>query len=187
MNDVSKTLRMMVYASLFSALIASGSYLVIPIGPVPIALQSLYIYIIGLMFEWPWAVTSVSIFLLSGALGLPVFAGATSGIAKFVGPTGGYLVGYLPAVFLMAMCSTKGKRFWYMDVLAMIIGTTIIYFFGIIWLKQVLGCPLSKALMIGCYPFIPGDILKMITAFFISKALRNWMQETVDNPVLNED
>ncbi len=103
-------LRMMVYASLLAALTAAGAYLAIPIGPVPIVLQNLFILLAGLLLGSRWGLASVSVYLLTGALGLPVFAGGLGGIGRLVGPTGGYLVGFLPAVFVIGWITEKAKE-----------------------------------------------------------------------------
>ncbi len=113
-------LRMMVYASLLAALTAAGAYLAIPIGPVPIVLQNLFILLAGLLLGSRWGLASVGVYLLAGALGLPVFAGGLGGIGRLVGPTGGYLVGFLPAVFVIGWITEKTKAGVYMDVIAMI-------------------------------------------------------------------
>ncbi|RLC01276.1 MAG: biotin transporter BioY, partial [Deltaproteobacteria bacterium] len=93
MNNQSEQLRMTVYASLFAALIAAGAYISVPIGPVPIVLQNLFVFLAGLLLGSKWGLACVGVYLLAGACGLPVFAGGTGGIARFAGPTGGYLLG----------------------------------------------------------------------------------------------
>lgn len=165
-------LRMMVYASLLAALTAAGAYLAIPIGPVPIVLQNLFILLAGLLLGSRWGLASVSVYLLTGALGFPVFAGGLGGIGRLVGPTGGYLVGFLPAVFVIGWITEKAKERVYVDVIAMICGTAIIYVFGVTWLQQLTGMTLSKTLAVGMYPFLIGDALKIAVAVPIAKALR---------------
>jgi len=165
-------LRMTVYASLLASLIAAGAYLTIPIGPVPIVLQNLFVFLSGLLLGPRWGLASVGVYLLAGALGLPVFAGGVGGIGRFVGPTGGYLVGFIPAVYIIGWITEKLKPRVVFDVVAMILGSMVIYFFGIAWLKALTGMTLEKTLIIGMVPFIPGDILKIAAAVPIAKALR---------------
>ncbi|MCK7505939.1 MAG: biotin transporter BioY [Desulfobacterales bacterium] len=86
----------MVYASLFAALTAVGAYLFVPIGPVPIVLQNMFVFLAGLLLGSRWGLASVAVYLLAGICGLPVFAGGTGGIGRFVGPTGRVSAG-LPA------------------------------------------------------------------------------------------
>jgi biotin transport system substrate-specific component len=114
----------------------------------------------------------VGVYLLAGACGLPVFAGGLGGISRFIGPTGGYLIGYLPAVFLIGKMSQKANPRVVSDVLAMICGTLVLYVCGVSWLKIVTGMSLAKVLALGMYPFLIGDALKIVAAAAIAKALR---------------
>jgi biotin transport system substrate-specific component len=170
--ESSNQLRMMVYASLFAALTAVGAFLAIPIGPVPIVLQNMFVFLAGLLLGGRWGLASVGVYLLAGACGLPVFAGGLGGISRFIGPTGGYLIGYLPAVFLIGTMSQKANPQIISDVLAMICGTLVLYACGISWLKIVTGMSPAKALALGMYPFLIGDALKIAAAAVIARALR---------------
>jgi len=172
---MSTDLRPMVFASLFAALTAVGALIVIPIGPVPIVLQNLFVMLMGLLLGPRWGLAGVGAYLLAGALGLPVFAGGTSGLARFAGPTGGYLVGYLPCVALIGWISVRGRGHRIFDALAMVCGTTALYICGLSWLKLVTGMAWSKAVGIGVIPFVPGDIAKIIAAALLIKSLRQLM------------
>ncbi len=165
-------LQMMVYASLLAALTAVGAYLSIPIGPVPIVLQSLFILLAGVLLGRTWGTASVGIYLLAGAFGLPVFAGGAGGIGRFFGPTGGYLVGFLPAVYITGLISEIRKKNILMDVFAMTCGSVLIYAFGISWLMVLTGMELNKAVAVGMLPFLPGDALKIASAAFIARSVR---------------
>ncbi|MBW1866795.1 MAG: biotin transporter BioY [Deltaproteobacteria bacterium] len=168
----AKQLRMTVYASLFAALIAAGAYMAIPIGPVPIVLQNLFIFLAGLLLGRKWGLTCVAVYLLAGILGLPVFAGGTGGIGRLIGPTGGYLIGFLPAVFVIGLISGKFPRRQFIEVTAMVCGTLIIYACGVSWLALLTGMSPAKSLAVGMVPFLPGDALKIAAALPIAKALR---------------
>jgi len=170
--DSSKQLRMMVYASLFAALTAVGAFLAIPIGPVPIVLQNMFVYLAGLLLGSRWGLASVGVYLLAGACGLPVFAGGLGGIGRIIGPTGGYLIGYLPTVFLIGKISARTNPRAIFDVLAMICGSVALYAFGITWLKIITGMTLAKTLAVGMVPFLIGDALKIAAAAAIARALR---------------
>jgi biotin transport system substrate-specific component len=170
--DNSEQLRMTVYASLLAALTAAGAYLIIPIGPVPISLQTLFIYLTGLLLGSRWGAASVAVYLLAGACGLPVFAGGTGGIGRLAGPTGGYLFGYLAAAFVIGFITERVPRRWVMDVVAMAAGTFIIYAAGVAWLKIVTGMTFSKAVTVGMLPFLVGDSLKILAAVPIIRAVR---------------
>jgi biotin transport system substrate-specific component len=169
-TNVSEQLRMTVHASLLAALIAVGAYISVPIGPVPIVLQNMFILLAGLLLGKRWGLAAVGVYLLAGACGLPVFAGGTGGIGRFAGPTGGYLIGYLPAVFVVGLVSKYEKTA--LDIIGMIVGTLIIYSVGVTWLQLITGMPFSKALAVGMYPFLIGDALKIVAAATIAKAIR---------------
>ena len=170
--DQPLSLRMTVYSALFAALTAVGAYMALPIGPVPVVMQNLFVFLAGLILGGRWGLVSVGIYLLAGALGLPVFAGGSGGIGRFFGPTGGYLVGYLPAVFLIGWIAHKTGRRPLGDILAMLCGAAVLYACGIAWLKVVTGLPWAKALAAGMLPFLPGDALKIAVAVPIARVLR---------------
>ena len=171
--ESSNQLRMMVYASLFAALTAVGAFVAIPIGPVPIVLQNMFVYLAGLLLGSRWGLASVGVYLLAGVCGLPVFAGGLGGIGRIVGPTGGYLIGYLPTVFLIGKISNRANPRAIFDVLAMICGSVALYACGITWLKIVTGMTIAKALAVGMVPFLIGDALKIAAAVGIAKSLRS--------------
>jgi len=171
MND-SKQLRMTVYTSLFVALIAIGAFIAVPVGPVPIVLQNMFVLLAAIILGPVWGVTCVAIYLLIGLAGLPVFSAGGSGIGKLFGPTGGYLLGYLPCVFVTAAISKGLGKKMSSDIIAMVIGSLIVYAAGVSWLKVVTAMTFEKALAVGMIPFLPGDALKIIAAAFIARTLR---------------
>jgi biotin transport system substrate-specific component len=164
--------RQMVLAALFAALTAAGAFVAIPIGPVPIVLQNLFVMLAALLLGPRWGLASVGVYLLAGAVGLPVFAGGTGGLARLAGPTGGYLVGYLPAVAVMGALAARGRGRVALDVAAMLAGEAVLYACGVGWLKTVTGMPLDKAVAVGLLPFLPGDVLKMAAALWIARRAR---------------
>jgi len=170
--DSTQQLRAMVYASLMAALTAVGAYIAIPIGPVPIVLQNLFVMLTGLLLGSRWGLISIGIYLLAGAVGLPVFAGGTGGIGKFLGPTGGYLIGFAAAVYLIGLISERGRGSVVVDVLAMLAGSLVIYALGVGWLKVVTSMSLAKAASVGMLPFLIGDALKIAAAIPIARAVR---------------
>jgi biotin transport system substrate-specific component len=184
----SNQLRMTVLSSLFAALIAVGAYISIPIGPVPIVMQNFFVLLTGLLLGPRWGTAAVGVYLLAGALGLPVFAGGTGGIGKFFGPTGGYLLAYLPAVFITGLISrNKIKTVWW-DAVAMILASIVIYGIGVSWLKVSTGMTWSKTLAVGMLPFLLGDALKIAAAVALAKAMRPMTRMYSDpNPIRQED
>ena len=165
-------LRMTAYASLMAALIAVGAYIAVPIGPVPIVLQNLFVFMAGLLLGRKWGAVAVGTYLLAGICGLPVFSGGRGGIGHIIGPTGGYLVGFLPAVYIIGAVSHKGRGGILFDVAGMLLGTAAIYIPGVAWLKLVTGMSLAKTLALGMYPFLIGDALKMTVALLLAGKLR---------------
>lgn len=165
-------LRKTVYSALFAALIAAGAFIAIPLGPVPIVLQNLFVLLAGLILGPRWGLYSVAIYLLIGGLGFPVFAGGTGGIGRLFGPTGGYLFGYLPAVLISGYVSERLGKTKFADGAAMVAGSLIVYGAGVPWLKLATNMEWSKAIMVGLYPFILGDILKIAAGIFAAKRIR---------------
>ncbi|HHP7235885.1 MAG TPA: biotin transporter BioY [Desulfobacterales bacterium] len=170
--DATGSPRRLVYAALFAALTAVGAYLSIPVGPVPIVLQNLFVMLAGLLLGRRGGVASVGLYLLAGACGLPVFAGGSGGLARFFGPTGGYLIGYLPAVWVIGLIAETSRPRALRDGLALIAGCMVLYACGLAWLKVLTGMDWPKTLAIGMLPFLPGDALKIAAAVALTKALR---------------
>lgn len=170
----------MVLASMFAALIAAGAYISVPIpgSPVPIVLQNLFVLLAGLVLGWRWAAVSVAVYLLIGLIGLPVFSGGSGGIAHFLGPTGGYLVGFLAAAPIAGLIANgTGPARWQQpatatpaawtvirDVAAVIAATAAVYAIGVPWLKTVARLSWTKAALAGLLPFVAGDLLKAAAA-----------------------
>lgn len=167
-----------ILACLFAAFTGIGAYIAVPlpISPVPIVLQNMFIILGALVLGPWWSLASVAIYLALGAMGLPVFSGGSGGIAKFAGPTGGYLVGYLAgavvAGFASRLAARRGTAPVLSGFLAGVAGMTVVYVFGLLRLKAVLGADWSRALAAGLIPFIPGDILKIALAAFLAPRLR---------------
>lgn len=154
------------------ALILGGSLLVaflaqveLPMWPVPITGQTFGVLLLGL-FLGRHAALSMVAYWLEGAAGLPVFAGGAGGFAHAVGPTGGYLLGFIVAAFVVGWLAEKGwcKRME-TAVLVLLLGSILIYLFGIPWLAQFTGW--QKVWSLGILPFIPGDVLKVLAAAII--------------------
>ena len=175
-TDTTETLRMSIYASLLAALMAAGSYLIIPIGPVPIVLQNLFVLLSGLLLGWKWGLVSVSLYLLLGVIGLPVFSGGSGGIGHLMGPTGGYLLSYLPAVAIIGLISRLGRGKTrietVLDVTALILGSIVIYVCGFLWLAWITGLSLNRAVYVGVIPFLPGDGIKIAVALVVARFTR---------------
>ena len=165
-------LRMMVYASLLAALTAAGALFSIQVGDVPVILYNFFILLMGLLLGARWGTASIAVYLLAGSLGLPVFAGGKGGLAILLGPTGGYLIGFLPAVFMIGLISEKFNQRLLPDIIALLCGTAIIYALGVIQLKIVLDKTWMVSLAIGFFPFIIFDVIKLVAAAVTARAIR---------------
>lgn len=177
-------LRMMVFASLFTALIIIGGYISfpIPLSPVPIVLSDFFTMLAGLFLGASWGVASVGLFLFLGTLGLPVFAGGKAGLAVLFGPTGGFLFGYLIGALIIGLISEKGKPSFIKDLVALIVGNIIFFGMGIPWLKLVLKVTWGKALALGLLPFVLGNVIKVIIAAALIQTLRPLLKQVITNP-----
>jgi biotin transport system substrate-specific component len=166
-------LRRTVLSALFTALIIVGAYISfpLPVSPVPIVLQNLFVLLAGLLLGRRWALGAVALYLLLGLIGLPVFSAARGGLAHFLGPTGGYLIGFLLAAGLAATIVGTAPRLW-REIVAVVVGTISIYLIGVPWLKVVADMSWPSALAAGLTPFLIGDALKAAAAVGIARLLR---------------
>lgn len=171
----SSELRKMVFASLFAAMIAAGAYIKIPLpfSPVPVTMQPLFVFLAGSMLKSKWGTLSVLIYTLLGIAGLPVFAGGASGLGVILGPTGGYIIGFIIAAFVIGNLSEKsGKNDYLSNIFYIGIGLVIVYVLGVAQLAIVAKLDLLQAIAAGMLPFIPGDILKLAIAAHIASRYR---------------
>jgi biotin transport system substrate-specific component len=165
-------LRWMVLASLMAALTAVGAYIHVPIGPVPIVLSTLFAILSGLLLGSRWGLASMGLYLLVGAIGMPVFAGGKGGFAHFFGPTGGYLFGYVVAAWITGFISERSRGLLVLDILAVVVGSLTIYTLGVPWLKMVTQMSWPKTFMVGVIPFLIGDAMKAAVALVLARSVR---------------
>jgi len=154
-----------------SAIIALSALISIrlPFSPVPVTAQTMAVLLMGAMMGKTRAVASVLLYLAQGIAGLPVFAGGMFGAAYLLGPTGGYLIGFLPAVIITGHLAERG---WDRKVssafMAMLAGNIAIYAVGLPWLAAYVGA--NRVFALGLAPFLPGDIIKLVLAASILPA-----------------
>ncbi len=168
----SKT-QVMIYTAMFAAVmcVLGPISLSIPISPVPISLSVFAILISAYALGKWYGIASLMIYLLIGFVGVPVFSKFTGGPGVLMGPTGGYVIGYVfIALFTGLFVEKSDKR--YMHALGMIIGVAICYAFGTLWLAKVAGIGLKNALFAGVVPFIPADAVKIAAALAVGPKLR---------------
>ena len=168
-------LKDMVLMALFAAITCVLAPLAIPIGPVPISLTNFVIYVSVYVLGWHRATITYVVYLMIGLVGLPVFSGFQGGIGKMAGPTGGYLIGFIFTAILAGLSAGIQEekvflnRIWGMT--GMILGTIVAYGFGTAWFCYSTGTGLSAALALCVFPFIPGDVVKMIIAVAIAPTI----------------
>lgn len=166
------TLRSSVLSSMMASLMAIGAYLHIPIGPVPIVLTNLFVLLSGLLLGARWGLISAALYLFIGTIGMPVFYGGKGGLAHLMGPTGGYLLGFVLSAGIVGFISHRFRSNLIGDLLAVIIGSLIIYGLGVLWLKVTTKIAWEKAYLIGVIPFLPGDALKAVGSVVLAQAVR---------------
>lgn len=168
--------KQMTLVALFAAIIvvlAAIPPIPLPFSPVPITLQPLGVFLCAALLGSKLGGLSVFVYVLLGAIGLPVFSGAAAGIGVLLGPTGGYLIGFVIGAYVIGLLMEKGPfTGLFKDVFAMAMGLLLIYGIGTLQLAFVTGMPLTKALAVGSLPYIPLDIVKMGMALALARPVK---------------
>lgn len=169
------------YAIAVTALMAAVTCIVaplsIPIGPVPISFTNLAIYLALYILDWKKGTISYLLYLIIGLAGLPVFSGFTGGIGKLAGPTGGYIIGFIPMAIIAGIIIDKFNKRW-IQFTGMVVATAVCYAFGTLWFCLQSGTDAAAALSICVIPFIPGDLIKMIIAITIAPEIRKRLDKS---------
>lgn len=160
----------------------------IPISPVPVSLGFFAVYLTVYILGMKMGSVSVLIYVLLGFVGLPVFTGFSGGIGKVLGPTGGYIIGYLFMAPIMGFFIDKWKTNYALTILGMVLGTAVCYLFGTLWLAYQGGMSFSAALAAGVLPFIPADIAKLILAVLVGEPVRRrlWKAGILESSLASE-
>ena len=133
----------------------------LPISPVPISLGVLGILLATYLLGMKWGTLSCLVYLLLGLVGLPVFTGFSGGLGKVLGPTGGYLLGYIFLSLIAGFFISKWPDKWLMHLAGILLGTAVMYLFGTLWLGYLVKCSFVEALWMGVIPYIPADLIKI--------------------------
>ncbi|MFA7560206.1 MAG: biotin transporter BioY [Sphaerochaeta sp.] len=157
--------RKILLIAFFTALIIVGSFIRLPLPPVPITLQTLFVLVVAYLGGPFIASMSVLLYLILGIIGVPVFSGG-GGFALLFGPTGGYLFALLPAALIASFGGTKNLFFM---ILFGALATAMIYVGGVLMLSFVLSLTLKQAIVAGMLPFLIGDGIKLGVAIAISR------------------
>ena len=182
--------RNMVFTALFAALICVASPFSIQVGPIPITLATFAIYLTGAILGGKRGMVATAVYILIGAVGLPVFSGFRGGFGVLFGPTGGYIIGYIPLVLItgiFAEMNAKKINRAVVTVIGMILATAALYTFGTVWYMIVSGNDLVTALTACALPFIPGDAIKIACVTAVSVPLRTKLNNAMFGSGQNTD
>ena len=180
-NSILSTYKINVYLKniglilLGSLLLALSSKVQVPFWPVPMTMQTFIVFIIGMTYGWKLAFSTLVVYLLEGALGLPVFAKG-GGLLYLTGPTAGYLYGMTIAAGVIGLFAELGyNNSYFKSLISLSIGTFIIFLCGVGYLGSVIGY--DKALAGGLYPFIPSEFFKIGLAVVLIPSITRYISK----------
>lgn len=159
--------------AVMAAVISAVSPFAIPIGPISLSLCTLVLYVTPYILGWQRGALAALVFILLGMVGMPVFTGFAGGLGKVLGPTGGYIAGYIPLVVITGLAVRYFPVNRVLQFLGMAAGTAVLYTLGTIWYMIQSGNPLDVAMHWCVLPFIPGDLIKMGIAIVMGPILRD--------------
>ena len=144
----------------------------IPISPVPVSLGMLAIYFVTSVLGMKLGTLSVLAYILLGLAGLPVFTAFPGGAGKLLGPTGGYIIGYIFMALICGFFVDKWGHRLLPEILGMVLGTAVCYLFGTVWLGYQGSYTFFQALAAGVLPYIPVDAAKLAIALVVGRQVR---------------
>ena len=162
----SKLLKFIFLALIGSIILAVSSKIKIPFYPVPMTMQTLIVLVIGISFGWKLGLATVSLYLFEGIIGLPVFSGTPEkgiGLIYFTGPTMGYLMGFLVAVYISGKFNYDNNLV--KNFLKLMLATSFIYILGMSWLGSLIGWD-KPIFQLGAQPFLLAELFKILIATF---------------------
>ena len=181
-NLTQKVLKIFIVIFLGTLALTISAKLKIPFYPVPMTMQTFVVIFLGIAFGYKIGLATVSIYLLEGIIGLPVFSNSPEkgvGLIYFTGPTMGYLIGFLSSVFLIGYLrlddwtkkSDENYKLFLINIIKLLLSVSTIYLFGLLWLSYLIG--LDKAILFGLKPFWIAELFKIsILAFLIPLILK---------------
>jgi biotin transport system substrate-specific component len=158
---------------LATGFLAASSWVSVPMVPVPMTMQTFAVTVVGALFGWRLGALTILIWLGEAAMGLPVLAGGTGGLAPFMGPTAGYLMGFVAAAALTGFLAERGwtGKASVRAFAAMLLGNLLILAIGTAWLAGPIGLSLPTAVVAGAMPFVLGAVLKSALAAALLRAV----------------
>ena len=173
-NSIQKALKTFVLIFLGTIALTISAKLKIPFYPVPMTMQTFVVLFLGLAFGYKIGFTTVSIYLLEGIIGIPVFSNSPEkgvGLVYFTGPTMGYLIGFLSAVFFAGYLNLKNNIF--ITFSKLIFSVSTIYLFGVLWLGTLIGWD-KPILELGVTPFLLAELFKICLLTILAKKIINF-------------
>ena len=161
--------------SIFIAVTAICAQITIPIGTVPVSLSLLPVLICGALLPVRLSLLSMGAYMLLGLFGLPVFSNMMGGPAKLLGVTGGYILGYLPCVWIIGTV-LKRKDNLFITCLSMAVGVALCYTVGTLWFMSITHTNLQSSLATCVIPFLPFDAIKIVLAAYISIRIKPYIE-----------
>ncbi len=177
MTTMKLTAKDITQIGMFSALTAIGAFLTIPVGPVPITLQSFFVLLSGIMLGSRKAMYSQLVYILLGLTGLPIFSGFSGGLQHVLKPSFGFLIGCMFAAYITGKIAERNSTAKNLSF-AVFAGTAVLYAIGIPYMYYILNIMLAKnftmtqILNMGMFMFIPGDTLKAAVAVFAGEKIK---------------
>lgn len=169
----NERLKMLVVSALFAAIIGIAAQIVINIPPVPFTAQTFALMLTATILGKKYGTISATLYVLMGIIGIPVFHGMMGGIGMIFGPTGGFIVGFIPAAFFIGLFLEKLGHSTINAILANVLGAMLILIVGSVWLKFVSDLSWTAAFKGGMLPFIITDTLKAIVSAILGLTIYN--------------
>ena len=168
--------------AVLTALMAVIAPFSVAVGPIPLSFCTLIVYLAAYLLSWRRATAATLAYILLGVVGMPVFSGFSAGLGAVAGPTGGYIVGYLPLTALSGLAVSRFPQSRFLQLLGMAGATAVLYTLGTSWYCLQSGTSLVPALAACVLPFLPGDLLKMLAATAMGPVFRNRMARAGIDP-----
>lgn len=171
-NTKKSNIQILSLIAVMSAVMCIIGPIVIPIGVVPISLTNFVIYLTVIMLGCKKGTISYLIYMLIGLVGAPVFSGFSGGVGKLLGPTGGYLIGFIFIGLIAGFFADRFKGNIYMYFIGITLSNIVNYIFGSVWLAYQANLSIKAALMTGVVPFIVPDLVKAVIAILIGMIIK---------------
>lgn len=151
----------------------------IPVSPVALTLCTFALYLSVYILTPKQAIAATGLYLLLGSIGVPVFSGYTAGFAKFAGPGGGYLIGYVFLVGISAYFVRKYTNFPIIQMLGTLLATFITYSIGTFWMAKITNAGFFTTLPVGAFIFLPLDAIKIVLACVVGRKIQRYLNTTM--------